>query len=204
MDMLDVQDMRPQGSKLRCHERETNDRPSAQPDRSGPHLYRSSPHEPTPTADLVRGDRGCVAHRNLCPQQGLTVAKDSQQIAQTTAQHTGELLQQTSAMLTTVKQVVAALGPLQQLQGKINDVVSGVQAGVALARSTLALAQQTLSTGKQALQIALITLDTLRQSRTLQQQLLDIARQTLQQTQEINKKIPGAPIFPAAATSAGP
>lgn len=106
-------------------------------------------------------------------------------------------------MLTTVKQVVAALGPLQQLQGKMNDVVSGVQAGVALARSTLALAQQTLSTGKDALQTALVTLDTLRQSRTLQQQLLDVARQTLQQVQEINKKITGAPIFPAAATTAG-
>jgi hypothetical protein len=34
-------------------------------------------------------------------------------------------------------------------------------------------------------------------------QLLDVARQTLQQVQELNKKIPGAPIFPAAATTAG-
>ncbi len=70
-------------------------------------------------------------------------------------------------------------------------------------RLILVLAQQSLSTGKQALQVALTTLDTLRQSRTLQQQLLDVARQTVQQTQEINK-IPGPPVFPAAATSPGP
>ncbi len=133
----------------------------------------------------------------------MTVAKDSQQVARTTSQHTAELVQNTSATLDTIRQVVSALGPLQQIQGKINQVVDDIQAGVALARTTLDLANRTLTTGQAALQVALQTLDTLQQSRSIQQQLLDVARQTLQQTRDINQKIPGLPILPASASTAG-
>ena len=38
----------------------------------------------------------------------------------------------------------------------------------------------------------------LNQSRNIQRQQLMVARQTLQQTREINRKLPVPPVFPAA------
>lgn len=66
-----------------------------------------------------------------------------------------------------------------------------VQAGTALARTTLTVAQQTLRTGKQALTTATDTLQTLTTSLDVQRQQLAVAQQTLEQTREINRKIPG-------------
>jgi hypothetical protein len=132
-------------------------------------------------------------------QQGLVIAKDSQHVAHTTAADTDAIRQQTERALKTVQDVLKALGPLSDLKGKIETVVKGVQAGVDLARTALAVAEQTLATGQRALAIAVSTLHELQVSRAIQQQLLDVARQTLAQTQEINRKIPGAPIFPTAA-----
>jgi hypothetical protein len=94
-------------------------------------------------------------------------------------------------MVTTVRQVLAALGPLRNLR-----------AAVRLARSTLAVARQTLFTGKAGLHLALATLRTLRESRDIQAQLLEVARQTLRQTQEINRKFPIPPIFRATTNPA--
>ena len=129
-------------------------------------------------------------------KQGLQVAVDSQRIAGTTAKDTTAILDQTTATLQTVREVTAALGPLEQLNGKIESVVGGLEAGVRLARTTLTVAQQTLATGGQALVIARETLNTLKLSEQTQRDLLDVARKTLQQTREINRKIPGAPILP--------
>lgn len=129
-------------------------------------------------------------HSLAVQQQGLRVAQTSQRIARTTSTNTKLVLHQTTATLATVRRVVAALGPLKALPGKINDVVHGVQTGVVLARSTLALAQETLTTGRAALAVAYTTLHTLRESLGVQRQLLLVARRTLHQTQQLNHKIP--------------
>jgi hypothetical protein len=137
----------------------------------------------------------------LLQQQGLAIARDSQQVAHRAADDTAAIRAQTDAALQTVRQVLAALGPLEDLKGKIDTVVRSVEAGVSLARTALAVAQETLATGKAALSVALSSLAELKASRALQQELLDVARQTLEQTKQINRKIPGLPIFgpPAAA-----
>lgn len=93
--------------------------------------------------------------------------------------------------LATVRQVLASLTPLQHLQGQLRDVTDAVQAGTALARTTLVVAEQTLRTGKQALTTATATLQTLTTSLDVQRQQLAVAQQTLEQTREINRKIPG-------------
>lgn len=129
-------------------------------------------------------------------EQGLTVAKDSQDIARTGVDTTLVIRRQTSDTLTTLKQVIETLGPLQELRGDIATVVTSVEAGVELARTTLAIARQTLETGRSALAIASTTLDTLEESLAVQQALLDIGRQTLAQVTEVNRKIPFPPVFP--------
>jgi hypothetical protein len=123
-------------------------------------------------------------------KQGLVVASNAEQLTHTTTSNTTQLLTQTSAILTTIHQVVSSLGPLRQLRGDLGQVTRQVTAGVALAHTTLTVAEQTLRTGRNALAVAGQTLSTLRDSRSIQQQLLDVARQTLQQTIEINRKIP--------------
>lgn len=128
-------------------------------------------------------------------QQGLQIARSGEQAAQSAAQSTQQIEQQTAATLATVRQVIDALGPLQDLKGKIDTIVRGVEAGVMLARTTLDVAQQTLATGKAALAVAVSTLTTLKESKALQEQLLQVAKLTLEQTREINRKIPGAPVF---------
>jgi hypothetical protein len=140
------------------------------------------------TVRILTGQLRTTRQLLVTQQSGLAVAKESQGIARTTSQHTAELLNETTTMVSTIQQVLAALGPLRNLQ-----------LGVRLARSTLAVARQTLSTGKAGLQTALATLRTLRQSRDIQAQLLEVARHTLRVAQETDRKIPLPPIFPAAA-----
>jgi hypothetical protein len=131
----------------------------------------------------------------MIQQQGLLIATDAQQVARHAAEDTAAIRMQTEQALTTVRAVLAALGPLGELKGKVETVVKGVEAGVSLARTALAVAQQTLSNGQQALAVAVSTLHELQASLAVQRQLLVVARQTLEQARQINRKIPGAPIF---------
>jgi hypothetical protein len=131
-------------------------------------------------------------------QQGLGIAKDSQHVAHLAADDTEAIRVQTEQALTTVRDVLAAVGPISELKGSLGTVVKQVEAGVSLARTALAVAQQTLATGQAALAVAVSTLDALHASLDVQRQLLDVARQTLEQAKEINRKIPGLPVFPSA------
>jgi hypothetical protein len=153
------------------------------------------------TVRILTGQLETTQRLLLTQERGLSVAKQSQRIARTTSQHTADLLQETATMVSTIRQVLAALGPLRRLRGDINDVVAGVRAGVHLAESTLSVARQTLATGQAALQTALATLRTLQQSRDIQAQQLQVARETLRETENIDRKIPSLPIFPAARTT---
>lgn len=135
-------------------------------------------------------------------EQGLAVAVEAEKDASSAAQATQEILDETRATLALVRDVADALGPLDQLDDKINSVVTNVEQAVRLARQTLQVAEQTLATGQQALALARDTLATLKRSEQIQLQLLETARATLEQTREINRKIPGAPIFPTTASPA--
>ncbi|MCU1592893.1 MAG: hypothetical protein JWO12_285 [Frankiales bacterium] len=132
-------------------------------------------------------------------EQSLEIQQQGLSVAAAAKQDTGAIRAQTQQALDTVREVLAALGPISDLKGQIETVVKGVQAGVSLARSALAVAQQTLATGQRALAVAVSSLQQLRASLAVQRQLLVVAQQTLKQVQEINRKFPGAPIFPTAA-----
>lgn len=132
-------------------------------------------------------------------RRGLDVAQNSNKVAHLGLGATRTIRQKTTQTLTTVREVIAALGPLRQLTGDIHSVVLDVRTGVRLARSTLSIGRETLSTGRSALAIAATTLDTLEQSRDIQVQLLTVARQTLHQVVEVNRKIPTPAIFPTSA-----
>ena len=129
-------------------------------------------------------------------QQGLRIAGESQDIARTGVRTTERIEQQTSEALTTLRRVIRALGPLQELRGDVETVVTAVEAGVSLARTTLDVARQTLTDGRRALAIAADTLSTLERSEQVQTDLLQVARETLEEVREINRKIPGLPVFP--------
>jgi hypothetical protein len=135
-------------------------------------------------------------------QEGLGVARRSQRVAGSTARATESIRRQTAETLATIRQVIAALGPLRELRGDLSTVTEGVQAGVALARSTLDVGRQALRDGKQALDVAITTLETLKRSEQVQRDLLVVGRRTLEQVVQINRKLPTPPVFPAArATS---
>jgi hypothetical protein len=153
------------------------------------------------TLEGVRQQLQLTENSLVVQEQGLEVAVASQRIAETTAEDTEAILDQTTSTLQTVREVTAAMGPLGELDGKIEGVVMSVEAGIRLARSTLTIAEQTLATGQQALVVARDTLATLKRSEQIQLDLLDVARKTLQQAEEINRKIPGAPIFPTPPTT---
>lgn len=136
-------------------------------------------------------------------RQGLSIAHSSQQLARATSHNTADLLDQTTSTLALVRRVVTQLGPLQQLGADVHAALSSVEAGVAIARSALAVAQQTLTTGRQALAVAVTTLQTLQHSEQIQQQLLDVARQTLEQTQQINRRLALLPVLPAPTATGG-
>jgi chromosome segregation ATPase len=129
-------------------------------------------------------------------QTGLDVARSSEQIAGQTLRSTESIRVQTTQTLGRLDRVITALGPLRRLKGDLETVVEGVRAGVELARTTLQLAQQTLQNGKDALHVARSTLDTLLRSEGIQRDLLQVARQTLAQVTEVNRKLPQPPIFP--------
>lgn len=137
-------------------------------------------------------------------EQGLGVAKSSQRIAGGAARDTETIRRQTAATLSTVRQVIAALGPLRTLRGDLSTVVRSVRAGVALAQTTLEVGRQALRDGKRALGVAITTLDTLKRSEQVQRDLLAVGRQTLQQVTEINRKIPVPPVFPTTAAAPVP
>jgi ABC-type transporter Mla subunit MlaD len=130
------------------------------------------------------------------------VAVEAEKDATSAAQATQEILDETRATLQLVRDVTESLGPLDQLDDKVDSVVRNVEQALQVARQTLRVAQQTLDTGQQALAVARDTLATLKRSEQIQLQLLDTARATLEQTREINRKIPGAPIFPTTASPA--
>lgn len=135
-------------------------------------------------------------------EQSLAVAVEAEKDAESGAQATQQILDQTRDALTLVREVTQALGPLDQLDDKIDSLVTDVEQATRLARSALAVAEQTLATGRQALVVARDTLATLKRSEQIQVQLLETARATLEQAREINRKIPGAPIFPTTASPA--
>lgn len=138
----------------------------------------------------------------MIQESGLSVAVEAERDAQSAAQATQQILDQTREALALVREVTQALGPLDQLDEKVQSVVRNVEQGVRLARTALQVAEQTLATGRQALLVAKDTLRTLKRSEQIQIRLLEVAEATLQQAKEINRKIPGAPIFPTAPTPA--
>ncbi|MCW2616392.1 MAG: hypothetical protein JWN08_3386 [Frankiales bacterium] len=135
-------------------------------------------------------------------EQGLEVAVEGERDAQTAARASEAILVQTREALALVREVTAALGPLDRLEEQVDSVVAGVEQGVRLAQSALRVAEQTLATGQQALTVARDTLASLRRSEQVQRELLATARATLEQTRQINRKIPGVPIFPTAPAGA--
>ncbi|MCA1721684.1 MAG: hypothetical protein LC779_11500 [Actinobacteria bacterium] len=135
-------------------------------------------------------------------EQGLQVAMAGEKDASSAARSTQEILDQTRQALALVRQVTEALGPLDKLDVKLDSVVRNVEQGVRLARTALDVAEQTLATGQQALVVAKSTLATLKRSEQIQLELLKVARATLEQTREINRKIPTPPIFPTTASPA--
>lgn len=151
--------------------------------------------------DTAREQLEITEQSLMIQEQGLAVAVDTQRIAQSTSEDTEAARQQTQDVLQTVREVTAALGPLDQLDDKIDTVVRGVEVGVRLAETTLRIAEQTLATGREALAVAKDTLTTLERSEQIQIQLLEVAKQTLEQTREINRKTPGAPVFPTTTTA---
>jgi hypothetical protein len=49
------------------------------------------------------------------------------------------------------------------------------------------------------LAVAVTTLEVLKRSERIQQDLLEVGRQTLAQVTEVNRKLPVPPVFPAAS-----
>lgn len=150
--------------------------------------------------DTARTQLGLTEQSLEIQEQGLVVAVEAEKDATSAAQATQEILEETRATLQLVRDVTEALGPLDRLDGKVDSVVRDVEQALQVARQTLRVAQQTLATGRQGLAVARDTLATLERSERIQLDLLETARATLQQTREINRKIPGAPIFPTTAS----
>jgi hypothetical protein len=126
-------------------------------------------------------------------EAGLQVAAEAEKDTTVAAQSTEQLLEETRATLTLVREVSQSLGP--DLGEKIEDVVRNVEQALKIAQQTLVVAQQTLATGREGLAVAKDTLATLKRSEQIQIQILRNA-------QEINRKIPGAPIFPSTNSPA--
>lgn len=125
-------------------------------------------------------------------EQSLVLQREGLAVAQAAEQDTTAIREQTEAALQTVREVTAALGGADELA---EDVAQAVR----LAQAAVRVAEQTLATGREALAVARETLTTLKQSEQVQEQLLQVARETLEQTREINRKVPGAPVFPETA-----
>lgn len=154
--------------------------------------------------DTVRAQLDVAKSSLTMQEQGLQVAVQTQKDTGAAVQSTQAILDQTRQALALVQQVAQALGPLDQFGGKVDTVVQDVQQTVQLGQAALAVAQQTLSTGQQALSVAKDTLATLQRSEQIQAELLATAKATLEQTRQINAKIPGAPVFPTAPAPTAP
>lgn len=144
--------------------------------------------------DTARTQLGLTEQSLQVQQAGLEVAVEAERDTTVAAQSTRELLEETRAALQLVREVQRSLGP--DVGRKVDLLVDDVEQAVALARQTLVVAQRTLETGQQALAVARDTLATLRSSEQLQRELLVTAQETLEEVREINRKIPGAPVFP--------
>ena len=149
--------------------------------------------------DTVRGQLAVAEDSLQIQEQGLAVAVEAEQDATTAAQSTQEILQQTREALALVREVTQSLGPLDQLDDKVDAVVRDLEQTVRIAQQTLAVAEQTLATGREALAVARDPLGPLQRGERIQAELLRTAQATLEQTREINRKIPGAPVFPEQA-----
>jgi hypothetical protein len=150
------------------------------------------------TLDVGRRTLADATQQLRIAEESLQLQEQGLEIASATRNDTRAVREQTESALRTVRQVLAALGPVSELRHDLESTVRAVEAGVVLARTALTVARQTLDTGLQALTVAKQTLRELQVSRALQQQLLEVARLTLQQTRQINAKIPGVPVFPTA------
>ncbi|HUR50871.1 MAG TPA: hypothetical protein VMZ11_01990 [Mycobacteriales bacterium] len=150
--------------------------------------------------DIARIQLKATERSLTIQEQGLQVAVAGEKDADTAARASQQILAQTRQALQLVREVTQALGPLDRLDDKVDSVVRNVAQGVRLARTALQVAEQTLATGQQALAVAKDTLATLKRSEQLQIELLKTARATLEQTREINRKIPGVPIFPTTSS----
>jgi chromosome segregation ATPase len=148
--------------------------------------------------DTARTQLGIAEQSLQIQEQGLAVAVEVERETEVAAQSSQEILDQTREALALVREVTRALGPLDQLDDKIESVVANVEQTVRIAQQTLQVAERTLATGQQALAVAQDTLATLKRSEQIQRELLDTAQATLEEVREINRKIPGAPIFPTA------
>ena len=150
--------------------------------------------------NTARAQLGLTEQSLQIQETGLEVAVEAEKDTTVAAQSTRELLEETRATLKLVREVTQALGP--DVGRKVDMLVGDVEQAVRLARQTLAVAQQTLETGQRALAVARDTLATLKRSEQIQVELLKTAQATLEQTREINRKIPGAPVFPTTAAPA--
>ena len=152
--------------------------------------------------DTARTQLGLTEQSLEIQEAGLEVAVEAEKDTTVAAQSTQALLAETRETLELVREVTRSLGP--DVGAKVDMLVQDVEQAVAIARRTLAVAQQTLATGQQALAVARDTLATLKRSEQLQVDLLETARATLEQARQINRKIPGAPIFPEAPPTPAP
>ena len=149
---------------------------------------------------IARTQLGLTEQSLRIQQSGLEVAAAAEKDASSAAQATQEILVQTREALTLVREVTRALEPLDKLDVKLDSVVRDVEQGVRLAQTTLTVAQQTLQTGREALSVARDTLSILKRSEQIQVELLKTARATLEEVRQINRKFPGAPVFPTTGS----
>lgn len=143
--------------------------------------------------NTARAQLGATEQSLEIQQAGLEVAVEAERDTTVAATSTQELLEETRATLQLVREVTQSLGP--DVGQKLDDVVQDVEQALRVAQQTLVVAQQTLATGREALAVAKDTLATLKRSEQIQLQILRNA-------EEINRKIPGAPIFPSTSSPA--
>ena len=152
--------------------------------------------------NTARTQLGLTAQSLQIQETGLEVAVEAEKDTTVAATSTRELLEETRATLQLVREVTRSLGP--DVGQKVDMLVQDVEQALAVARQTLAVAQRTLAVGQETLAVARDTLATLKRSEQLQIDLLETAKATLEQARQINRKIPGAPIFPEATASPAP
>ncbi len=141
--------------------------------------------------NTARSQLGLTEQSLEVQEAGLEVAVAAEKDTTVAAASTQALLEETRATLELVREVTQSLGP--DIGQNLDDVVTDVEQALRVAQQTLVVAQQTLATGREALVVAKDTLATLKRSEQIQLQLLRNA-------EEINRKIPGAPIFPTTAS----